>query len=93
VKIVDKLPQQQAISQHNRKENVKYSIDVGIYELELARSVDVEYLNICHEQFVEQMNIRVAKICKILVTKIEILADHAEYGERGITRQDLLFLL
>ena len=36
----------------------------------------------CHEQFVEQMNIGVAKIRKILVSKIEKLVFHAEYGGR-----------
>ena len=34
----------------------------------------------CHDQFVEQMNIGVAKIRKILVSKIEKLVFHAEYA-------------
>ena len=47
------------------------SIHVWIYKLELARSFrDVEYLNIRHEQFVEQMHIGIAEICKILVPEM-----------------------
>jgi hypothetical protein len=47
------------------------SIHVRIYKLELVRPIlrDVEYLNIRHEQFVEQVHIGLAKICKILVSE------------------------
>ena len=48
---------------------MEYSVHVGIYELQLAGAKNLQYLNMGHEQFVEEMHICVAKIREILVPR------------------------
>jgi hypothetical protein len=52
-----------------RVKRMEYSVDVWIYELQLAGAKNWQYLNMGHEQFVEEMHICVAKIRKILVPR------------------------